>query len=89
MKPKADPHFKRKNQRQLLDDKVRLLTEFIDPQHPLVLLADRIDWASFEPHWQRRFSDASGPRAASARLAAGLLLLKHMEGISDEALMMT
>ena len=88
MKPTADPYFKRKNQRQLLDDKVRLLTEFIDLQHPLVLLANRIQWSDFEPHWHRRFSDASGPRAAPARLAAGLLLLKHMEGLSDEALMM-
>ena len=88
MKPKADPHFKRQNQRQLLDDKQRLLTEFIDLQHPMALLANRIDWSRFEPHWHRRFSDASGPRAAPARLAAGLLLLKHMEGLSDEALMM-
>jgi len=76
MKPKADPHFTRKNQRRLLDDKVRLLNEFIDHQHPLVLLAKRIDWSSFEPHWQRRFSDASGPKSAPARMAAGLLLLK-------------
>ena len=88
MKPKADPHFKRKNQRQLLDDKQRLLTEFIDLQHPMALLANRIDWSRFETHWHRRFSDASGPRAAPDRLAAGLLLLKHMEGLSDEALMM-
>ena len=88
MKPTADPHFKRKNQRQLLDDKQCLLTEFIDLQHPLVVLANRIQWHDFEPHWHRRFSDASGPRAAPARLAAGLLLLKHMEGLSDEAFMM-
>ena len=89
MKPKADPHFTRKNQRRLLDDKVRLLNEFIDHQHPLVLLAKRIDWSSVEPHWQRRFSDASGPKSAPARMAAGLLLLKHMEGLSDEGLMLT
>ena len=88
MKPKADPHFTRKNQCRLLDDKVRLLDEFIDLQHPLVLLAQRIDWSSFEPHWQKRFSDASGPKGASARMAAGLLLLKHMEGLSDEGLML-
>ena len=88
MKPKADPHFIRKNQRQLLDDKARLLGEFIDLKHPLVLLAQRLDWANFEPHWQRHFSDASGPRAASARMAAGFLLLKHMENLSDGGLML-
>ena len=88
MKPKADPRSTRRHQRQLLDDKVRLLSEFIDLQHPLVLLAQRLDGASFEPQWQRHFSDASGPKAASARMAAGLLLLKHMEGLSDEGLML-
>ena len=62
MKPKADPRSTRRHQRQLLDDKVRLLSEFIDLQHPLVLLAQRLDWASFEPQWQRHFSDASGPK---------------------------
>ncbi len=86
MKPKADPHATRRQQAQMLDDKTRLLTEFIDLQHPLVLLAQRIDWERFEPHWQRCFSDASGPKAASSRMAAGLLLLKHTESLSDEAL---
>ncbi len=88
MKPKADPCSTCRHQRQLLDDKVRLLSEFIDLQHPLVLLAQRLDWANFEPHWQRHFSGASGPKAASARMAASLLLLKHMEGLSDEGLML-
>ncbi len=88
MKPKADPHFTRKNQRRLLDDKMRLLNDFIDHQHPLVVLAKRIDWTSFDPHWQCRFSDASGPKSASARRAAGLLLLKPMEGLSDEGLVL-
>ena len=85
MKPKADPASIRRQQGQLLDSP-RLLTEFIDMQHPLVQLAERIDWSSFEPHWQNCFSNASGPKAASSRLAAGLLMLKHMEGLSDERL---
>ena len=52
------------------------------------MLAKRIDWTSFDPHWQCRFSDASGPKRASARRAAGLLLLKPMEVLSDEGLML-
>jgi len=89
MKPKADPASMRRKQGQLLDSNnpsPRLLIEFIDLQHPLVQLAERIDWSSFEPHWQACFSNASGPHAAPARLAAGLLMLKHMEGLSDERL---
>jgi len=89
MKPKADPASMRRKQGQLLESSSpnsRLLTEFIDLQHPLVQLAERIDWSSFEPQWQACFSSASGPHAAPARLAAGLLMLKHMEGLSDEKL---
>ena len=63
-----------------------LLVDFIDMRHPRVLLADRLDWESFEPHWNARFSNTSAPKAASARLAAGLLMLKHREKLSDERL---
>jgi len=89
MKPKADPASIRRQQGQLLaadGPSPRLLTEFIDLQHPLVLLAERIEWESFDPQWQECFSSASGPKASSSRLAAGLLMLKHMEGLSDERL---
>ncbi|MGB1322910.1 MAG: IS5 family transposase [Vibrio gallaecicus] len=87
MKPKADSASIRKHQRRLIADKgLPLLKEFIDLQHPLALLAERIDWQSFEPHWNRRFSDAGGPKATSSRMAAGLLILKHTEALSDEAL---
>ncbi len=87
MKPKSDSASIRKQQYRLIEDNgLPLLKEFIDLQHPLVLLADRIDWLSFEPHWNRRFSDAGGPKATSSRMAAGLLILKHTEALSDEAL---
>ena len=89
MKPKADSASIQRKQGQLLgtgSPDPRQLTEFIDLQNPLVQLADRIDWDSFEPQWQSCFSNASGPYAAPARLAAGLLMLKHMEGLSDERL---
>ena len=49
MKPKADPASMRRKQGQLLESNSpnsRLLTEFIDLQHPLVQLAERIDWSS-------------------------------------------
>jgi len=89
MKLKADPASMRRKQGQLLESNSpnsRLLTDFIDLQHPLVQLAERIDWSSFESQWQACFSSASGPHAAPTRLAAGLLMLKHMEGLSDERL---
>lgn len=88
MKPKPDSASVRKNQQRLVaDDGLPLLQDFIDLKQPLALLAERIDWSSFEHHWNRQFSDAGGPQASSSRLAAGLLILKHTEALSDEALM--
>ena len=87
MKSKAEPAFVQENQGRLaVGDRGPLLREFIDMQHPLVMLANRLDWAGFEPHWNACFGDARGPKAAPARRVAGLLMLKHMEGLSDENL---
>ena len=68
------------------DDPSPLLKDFIDLQHPLVLLAERIDWEAFDPHWDSYFSIAGGPKASASRLVAGLLMLKHMEALFDEIL---
>ena len=82
MKPKPDPASKRR-QRRLFKDDGPVLTDFIDLKHPLVRMADAMAWERFESHWHTRFSDAGGPMAHPGRLAAGLLMLKHMEGLSD------
>ena len=55
--------------------------------HSLVGLADRIEWEVFENYWQKQFSTAGGPQATSARMVSGLLMLKHMEALSDERLL--
>jgi len=88
MKPKADSASVRKQQQRLMvDDGLPLLEDFIDLKQPLAILAERIDWQSFEPHWSQCFSDAGGPKASPARMVAGLLILKHTEALSDEVLM--
>ena len=86
MKPKSDPASKR-NQGRLFKDDGPLLSEFIDLKHPLVRMADTMPWERFEAHWRSCFSDAGGPMANSGRRVAGLLMLKHMEAVSDERLM--
>ena len=86
MKPKADPASTR-NQGRLFDNDGPLLSEFIDMKHPLVRMADTMQWETFEAHWRTQFSDAGGPMANSGRRVAGLLMLKHMETVSDERLM--
>ena len=86
MKPKADSAALRARQKRLLADTgAPLLIDFIDKSHPLVLLADRIDWSSFDPHWSKPFGNSDGPYASSARLVAGLLMRKHAEQLIAQA----
>ena len=86
MKPKADP-ASRSQQSQLFEDSAPALLDFIDRKHPLVRMADSMQWELFESHWSALHSSAGGPMASSGRQVAGLLMLKHMESLSDERLM--
>lgn len=60
------------------------LSNMIDMQHPLVKAADAIDWARFNEAWGKYYTEKRGRPGLSTRLMAGLHLLKHMEGVSDE-----
>jgi transposase, IS5 family len=60
------------------------LDQIIDMGHELVRLADEIDWDWIDGELADRFSDAGRPGTAS-RFMVGLLLLKHIYGLSDEA----
>ena len=60
------------------------LTNMIDMEHPLVKLAGLIDWSRFDEAYGRFYTQKGRP-ALPTRLMAGLHLLKHMEGLSDEA----
>ena len=86
MKPKLDPASKQ-NQHQLFEHAGPALVDFIDMKNPLVRLADSMQWETFEDHWRTLYSDAGGPAANAGRRVAGLLMLKHMESLSDERLM--
>lgn len=86
MKPKLDP-ASRRTQGQLFEDDGPALSDFIDMKHPLVQMADSMQWEVFENHWREQFSGAGGPMANSGRRVAALLMLKHMESLSDERLM--
>jgi len=60
------------------------LTNMIDMAHPLVKLAGLIDWSRFDGAYGKFYMQKGRP-ALPTRLMAGLHLLKHMEGLSDEA----
>src|ERR671913_103077 len=52
------------------------LQNLVDPRHALVRLAGLIDWGRFEAEFGALYTDGGRP---------GLHLLKHMDGLSDEA----
>lgn len=60
------------------------LDNMLDMEHALVKLAGLIDWSRFDDVYGR-FYHQKGRPGLPTRLMAGLHLLKHMEGLSDEA----
>ena len=62
------------------------LDQIIDLGHPLVRLAAEIDWGFLDRTLQRGLPARAGQPPLPTRLVAGLLILKHMQTLSDEAL---
>jgi len=65
------------------------LCEMLNAKHPLVKLADVIDWEEIERSFGAHFQTATGRPALSPRLVAGLLYLQHAYDCSDEAIVNT
>jgi IS5 family transposase len=64
------------------------LENIISMRHPLVKLADSIDWAHLNELLGEFYEEAVvGQPPKPTRLMAGLLYLKHTYGLSDEALL--
>jgi len=62
------------------------LEEIIDMGHPLVRLAQEIDWSFLDGRFSVVCSPGAGQPGLPTRLVAGLFILKHMHNLSDEAL---
>lgn len=60
------------------------LAEQCDPRQPLKRLAEALPWATFEAAFAETYSEGGRP-AKPIRLMVGLLLLKQLENLSDEA----
>jgi IS5 family transposase len=56
----------------------------LDQQHALFLLADRINWETFETAFGPLYSEDTGRVALPIRLLVGLHYLKHLFDVSDE-----
>ena len=61
-----------------------LLTNMINMGHPLVKVANEIDWTRFDTAWGKFYDEKKGRPGLPTRLMAGLHLLKHMHGLSDD-----
>jgi IS5 family transposase len=61
------------------------LVNLIDRRHPLVRLAGLIDWERFATAFGPLYRDGVGRPGLPTRLMVGLHLIKHMDGLSDDA----
>ena len=61
------------------------LSEFIDMNHELVLLANKIDWIGMESELSVFYS-TSGTSSVAVRTIAGCLILKQLYNYGDESL---
>lgn len=60
------------------------LDNMIDLRHPLARLAGLVDWRGFDEAFGPLYSDKVGRPGLLTRLMAGLHLVKHVKGLSDE-----
>ena len=64
----------------------KLLKDIIDLEHPLVKLADSIDWKSMEEELSSAFPSKTGHPNKPIRLMVGLHYLRYMFNLSDESI---
>lgn len=60
------------------------LSNQLNPREPLFALAGQINWSVFEDSFGKEFTDGPGQPPKPIRLMVGLMMLQHMNGLSDE-----
>jgi len=59
----------------------------LDPKNRWIRMSELIDWEALEDRYTKLFSQNAGAAAKPIRLALGALLIKQIEGLSDEKVM--
>jgi transposase, IS5 family len=77
MKPRRIDH----SQGRLFEQR---LSDQLNPHHELCMLASMIKWDILEKEFSPLFDANDGRGAKPVRLIAGLMILQHMYGLSDE-----
>jgi IS5 family transposase len=57
----------------------------VDKDHEIIRIADAIDWASLSERLAKFYCSDNGRPTKPARAKVGLLMLKHLNGLSDQA----
>ena len=78
MRPKSEP---RHPQRELFQID---LEQLINPQHPLAVLAEKIDWKQFDLVLGNSYHPTQGAPGTPTRLMVALHFLKYQTDLSDE-----
>lgn len=60
------------------------LSNQLNPRDPLFILAHQINWSFFEEEFGALYPDGPGQPPKPVRLMVGLMMLQHMNGLSDE-----
>ena len=60
--------------------------QILNPDHPLLVLARRIDWKRFDQEIAPCYDDQTGRPGINTRLMVGLFYLKATFNLSDEQL---
>jgi IS5 family transposase len=61
------------------------LSELLNPEHPLYILAEQIDWQQFDAAIDQCYAEELGRPGVNTRLMVGLMYLKHAFNESDES----
>ena len=64
------------------------LLQQLDPTDPLLQLAQAIPWHQFDSRFSQYYTQSIGAPSKPIRLMVGLLLLKQLENLSDEAVVL-
>lgn len=62
------------------------LPDQLNPNHPLYVLSDKLNWQLFEDSFSPLYNHSNGRPCKPIRLMCGLLILKHLRNLSDESL---
>jgi transposase, IS5 family len=60
------------------------LSNQLNPQEPLFILANQVRWESLEEELKEHFRPGPGQPPKPVRLMVGLMMLQNMQGLSDE-----